>query len=89
MQQPVISSPEHPATPPPMTEAECSTHLQEKHLQMVMNARQAGREIPAVPVYADVVGNDLARTAVEASERTMKRANRKSFVIPAMPWHKQ
>jgi hypothetical protein len=66
-------------------ENEASEHIKEKHLEMVMNARQAGRDVEAVPVYADVVGDDLARTSVEASQKTMRKANRKSFMISA-PW---
>lgn len=72
-----------------MTENEAVTHIQEKHLEMVMNTQQAGREVKAEPVYADVVGADLARTAVEASQKTMRRAARKSFLIPELPWRKK
>lgn len=66
---------------------EAQEHIKEKHLEMVMNARQAGREPAAVPVYADVVGDELARTSVEASQKTMRKAARKSFMISA-PWRK-
>ena len=69
-----------------MTESEASAHLREKHVQMIKNAQQAGREIPAQPVDPDVVGMDLARTAVEASQRSMRQAARKTFLIPALPW---
>jgi len=68
-------------------ENEAQEHIKEKHLEMVMNARQAGRDIEAVPVYADVVGDELARTSVEASQKTMRKAARKSFMISA-PWRK-
>jgi len=67
---------------------EAQEHIKEKHLEMVMNARQAGREPAAVPVYADVVGDELARTSVEASQRTMKKAARKSFLIHGLPWRR-
>lgn len=66
-------------------ENEAQEHIKEKHLEMVMNAKQAGRDIEAVPVYEDVVGTELARTSVEASQKTMRKANRKSFMIP-VPW---
>lgn len=84
-----MRSPEHPSTPPPMSPAEASEHIREKHLQMVMNAQQAGRQIKAEPVYASMVGDELARTAVEASQRTMRRAARKTFLIPELPWRKK
>lgn len=77
-----------PAQPPPMSEADAAEHLREKHLQMVKNRQQAGRDIPAAPVYESVVGRDLARSAVEASQRTMRQAARKSFLVPHLPWKK-
>lgn len=70
----------------PTHENEAAESIKEAHLRMVMNARQAGREPKAVPVDPDVVGNELARTSVEASQRTMKKAAKKSFVMPRMPW---
>lgn len=72
-----------------ISEAQAPEHLKEKHLQMVMDAQQAGRPVKAVPVSVSAVGYDLARTAVEASDRTMKRANRKSFLVPELPWLKK
>lgn len=71
-----------------ISEGDVADHLKEKHLQMVMDAQQAGRRIPAVPVNPDIVGEELARTSVEASQRTMRRANKRSFVIPALPWQR-
>lgn len=71
-----------------MSASDVAEHIKEKHLEMIMNAKQAGRQIPAVPVSADIVGQEVARTSVEASQRSMHRANKKSFVVPRMPWHK-
>lgn len=70
-----------------ISESQVAEHLKEKHLQLIMDAKQAGRQIKAVPVSMEVVGADMARTAVEASQRTMRKAAKKSFVIPRMPWH--
>jgi hypothetical protein len=70
-------------------ESQVAEHLKEKHLQMIMDAQQAGRQIKAVGVNPDIVGNDVARTSVEASQRTMRKAARKSFLIPALPWLKK
>lgn len=70
-----------------ISESDAAEHIKEKHLQMVMNAQQAGRQIPAQAVHPSVVGYDLARSAVEASQRTMRRAAKRSFLIPALPWH--
>lgn len=72
-----------------ISEGDVAEHLKEKHLQMIMDAKQAGRRIPAVPVNPNIVGIEAARTAVEASQRTMKRAERKSFLVPALPWRKR
>lgn len=71
-----------------ISEAQAIEHIREKHLQMVMDAQQAGREIPAIAVNPDVVGLDVARTAVEASQRTMRRASKRSFLVPYLPWRK-
>lgn len=73
---------------PPMSESDTATHLREKHEQMIRNAQNAGREIPAVPVSKSIVGEDVARMSVEASQRSMRNAQRKSFLIPALPWHR-
>ena len=67
-------------------EAEAAECIKEKHLQMIMDTRQAGREIPAVGIPASIVGLDHARQAAEASQRSMRRAGRKSFLVPALPW---
>lgn len=69
-----------------ITPEQTAEHLKEKHLQMIMDAKQAGRQIPAVGINPNIVGNELARTSVEASQRTMRKAARKSFLIPALPW---
>lgn len=71
-----------------ISESDAAEHLREKHLQMIMDAQQAGRRIPAVPVSESLVGRDLARTAVEASQRSMRRATKRSFIIPALPWQR-
>lgn len=73
---------------PSMTPDECAVHLSEKHEQMIRNAQAAGREIPAVPVSMSVVGEEVARMSVEASQRSMRRAQRRVFTIPALPWHR-
>ena len=73
---------------PQMSESDAAAHLSEKHEQMIRNAQAAGREIPAVGVSMSVVGEDIARPAVEASQRSMRRAHRKVFLIPALPWHR-
>jgi hypothetical protein len=73
----------------PTHENEAAESIKEAHLRMVMNSRQAGREPKAVPVYADVVGDELARTSVEASQKTMRQAARKSWVMPKAPWKKE
>ena len=62
-----------------MSENEAIEHVNEKYLEMVMNRQQAGREVPAKPVYADVVGDDMARTSVEASQRLMHKSRKQSF----------
>ena len=77
--------------PPPdrgitISENDTAEHLKEKHLQMIMDAQQAGRNIPAVPVNPDIVGEEVARTSVEASQRTMRNANKRSYLIPSLPW---
>jgi hypothetical protein len=77
-----------PVQPPPMSEADAAEHIKEKHLQMVKNRQQMGREIPAAPVFESVVGRDLARSAVEASQKTMRQAAKKSFLVPQLPWKK-
>lgn len=74
---------------PQMSESDAAAHLSEKHEQMIRNAQLAGREIPAVGVSMEVVGEDVARPAVEASQRSMRRANRKIFLIPELPWHRK
>lgn len=71
-----------------ITEDQSAEHIKEKHLQMIMDAQQAGRQVPAVGIDPSIVGHDLARTSVEASQRTMRRAARKSFVMPRIPWLK-
>jgi hypothetical protein len=81
------------ATPEPdrgisITPEQSAEHIKEKHLQMIMDAQQAGRDIPAVGIDPSIVGDELARTSVEASQRTMRRAARKSFVMPRLPWLK-
>lgn len=73
---------------PPLSVDETAEHLKEKHLQMIMDAQQHGRAIPAVGLDPRVLGDELARTSVEASQRTMRRANKRSFVIPKLPWLK-
>lgn len=77
-----------PRQDPQMSPSDCAEHLKEKHLQMVMNAKQFGRDIKAVPVSIEAVGEEVARTAVEASQRTMKRSERRSFLIPGLPWQR-
>ena len=72
-----------------ISEGDVAEHLKEKHLQMIMDAKQAGRRIPAVPVSMEVVGEEVARTAVEASQKSMRRANKRSFLIPALPWQRK
>lgn len=72
----------------PMSEADSAEHLREKHLQMIMDAQQHGRKIPAVPVSMSVVGEEVARKSVEASDRTMHRASTRTFLMPALPWQK-
>ena len=62
-----------------MSQNEAIEHVNEKYLEMVMNRQQAGREIPARPVYAEVVGDDMARTSVEASQRLMHKSRKMSF----------
>lgn len=71
---------------PVMSEADAITHIREKHEQMIRNEQAHGREIPAVPVSRSLVGDEVARKAVEASQRSMRNANRKSFLIPELPW---
>ena len=68
------------------TMAEAAENIREKHLQMVMDLKQAGKEVPAVPISASVVGLDQARQAAEASQRSIRWSSRRSFVIPALPW---
>lgn len=72
-----------------ISESDAAEHLKEKHLQMIMDAQQHGRTIKAVPVSMSVVGEEAARTAVEASNRTMHRANKRTFSIPGLPWHRK
>jgi hypothetical protein len=69
-----------------ITEEQSAEHIKEKHLQMVMDRLQAGREVPAVAVNPEFVGEELARTSVEASQKTMKKATKRSFVVPMLPW---
>jgi hypothetical protein len=69
-----------------MSEADAATHLAEKHEQMIRNEQAHGREIPRVPVSQSVVGEETARIAVEASQRSMHRATRKTFVVPYIPF---
>ncbi len=73
----------------PIGQNEAAESIKEAHLRLIKNAQQAGRQIPAVPVDPTIVGKDLARTSVEASQRTMRLAARRSFVMPAMPWHRR
>ena len=73
----------------PIGQNEGAESIKEAHLRMIKNAQQAGRQIPAVPVDPTIVGKDLARTSVEASQRTMRLAARRSFIMPAMPWHRR
>jgi hypothetical protein len=72
-----------------ITEEQASEHIKEKHLQMVMDRLQAGKEVPAVGIPVDVVGEEMARTSVEASQKTMKKATKRSFVVPMLPWLKR
>lgn len=71
------------------SEAEAAEVIREKHLQMIMDTQQAGRQVPAVGIPASIVGLDHARQAAEASQKSMRRAARKSFLIPSLPWQKK
>lgn len=72
-----------------ISEAQSTEHIKEKHLQMIMDAKQAGREIPAVPVSQSIVGSDLAKSSVEASQLSMRKASKKSFLVPHLPFLKK
>ena len=73
---------------PSMSESDAAESVKEAHQRMVMNAQQAGRQIPGKAVDPDLVGMDNARMAVESSQRSMRNANRKSFIVPRLPWVK-
>lgn len=62
-----------------LSESDAIEHVNEKYLEMVMNAQQAGRQIPARPVSEEVVGHDIALSSVEASQRLMQRSRSLSF----------
>lgn len=64
-----------------MSEADAIESVNEKYLEMVMNAQQAGRKIPARAVSEEVVGHDLALSSVEASQRLMHKSRSMSFTL--------
>jgi len=67
---------------PYMSESDGEQMVKEAHLRMVMNAKQAGREIPAQGVSVSQVGYDTARLAVEGTQNSMRSAARRSFTMP-------
>ena len=97
----------NPGEPPPISESDAITHVNDAYERMLRNARQAGREVPRVAIYPERVGEaiasnspasdavdayrdgiEIAKMSIAASEAGVHKSNRRSFLVPDLPWQR-
>lgn len=68
---------------------EAASEMRDHYTRKAREAQDAGRAIPAVPVYLDGLSpqdRETARSSIESSDTLLRRSRSRIFSMPALPW---